>query len=120
MPALQRPCRRLSGLGGATPLHFAASQGNTDAILALLDKGAAVDVKDSAFAQTPLMWAAETGSLYMVQDLLNHGAAVNLKDDDGDTALTLAQKRGFTKIVQLLISRGARTTAHAVARRRTV
>ena len=86
----------------------------------LLSEGANVNERDEGVERTPLMWAAQTGSLSMVQDLLNHGAAINLKDDDGETALTLARKRGYTKIAQLLIGRGARTTAHAVARRRTV
>ena len=34
--------------GGATPLHFAAAQGNADAIVALLEKGATVDARESA------------------------------------------------------------------------
>src|SRR5437763_928812 len=60
--------------GGATPLHFAAANGNPDAIMALLEKGAAIDARDSAFGETPLMWAAAYDRATAVQVLTAKGA----------------------------------------------
>jgi ankyrin repeat protein len=42
---------------GATALHWACWHGNADAVRALLDHGAPVDVRDAQYNGTPLDWA---------------------------------------------------------------
>jgi len=52
-----------------SPLHYAASTGNADLALTLIDAGFAVDVLD-AQRRTPLMWAANEGHDHVVLELL--------------------------------------------------
>jgi ankyrin repeat protein len=84
---------------------------NVQRVQTLLSEGVNVNERDEGAEQTPLMWAVKTGSVPIVQSLINHGAAVNLKDDYGTTALAIARKKGYAKIAQLLLSRGARPGA---------
>ena len=74
----------------------------------LLSEGANVNERDEAMEQTPLMWAAQTGRIDMVRMLLGHGAAVNAKDDAGQTALSLAEQKGYRTIAALLVKAGAK------------
>lgn len=56
---------------------------------------------------TPLMHAVCDDSVDLVLTLLNDGADVNAKRNDGFTALALAAFFGRTRIVKLLLERGA-------------
>ena len=63
--------------GGATPLHLAAAQGNTETrSTALLDKGATSTRANGAWEQTPLMWAAAYNRVDAMQVLLKRGADI--------------------------------------------
>ncbi len=42
----------------------------------------------------------------MVELLIAKGADINARGNDGETALSLAQKRGKTAVVQVLSNRG--------------
>ncbi len=64
---------------------MAARVGQVDAVKALLDKGAAVDGKDSAYQQTPLMVAARGGYLPIVKLLIERGANVSAQTRTGKT-----------------------------------
>lgn len=67
----------------------------------LLDRGA--DVNAHTYSDdTVLMYAASAGNEPLVQHLLIRGATVAQKNDRGETALSLAEKRGYTKIVEML------------------
>jgi ankyrin repeat protein len=74
---------------GNTPLHFAASRGQTGILRFLVQKGAVVDARDMA-GNTPLHKALENTQLEAVKDLLRLGAKVNLQDFNNNTALHLA------------------------------
>jgi ankyrin repeat protein len=85
-----------------TALAVAASWGAADIAGLLLDKGARVDTKDDR-GYTPLMYAAYSESMpdQVVRMLLAKGADPKATGE-GETALTLASKRGETEVVRLL------------------
>mmetsp|Transcript_119567 Transcript_119567/g.283958 ORF Transcript_119567/g.283958 Transcript_119567/m.283958 type:complete len:216 (+) Transcript_119567:58-705(+) len=56
----------------------------------------------------PLVRLAGKGNLEAVRDLLDAGEDPDIMDDLGLTALHAAAKKGYNKIVALLIARGAR------------
>ncbi|MRR17552.1 MAG: hypothetical protein EG826_13960, partial [Deltaproteobacteria bacterium] len=95
---------------GLTPLLAASVWGNlpagppgdkTKTIQALLENGADVNVQDESWlktGRTPLMYAVLRGDAAVVQALLAKGARKDLKNKDGDTALSLARKKGLEYI----------------------
>jgi len=52
--------------------------------------------------KTPLMLAAFTGYADIVQLLISAGAIVHARDRDGNTAMSIADRKGFTRIRTLL------------------
>ena len=58
--------------------------------------------------RTALMHAACGGYKEIVQALIDNGADINAQDDKKNTAMTLAQKKGRTEIMETLKS--AKTT----------
>ena len=56
---------------------------------------------------TALMRAAQNGQRDIVKALIEAKADVNAKNNDGDTALIVAQRQNYTKMVHLLKSAGA-------------
>ncbi|CCX10138.1 Similar to Ankyrin repeat domain-containing protein 50; acc. no. Q9ULJ7 [Pyronema omphalodes CBS 100304] len=93
---------------GRTPLSFAAkAYGSFETVKLLLERGAEVDSKNKN-GRTPLSFAAnEYGSLETVQLLLERGAEIDWKDKDGRTPLSYATLNDNTKIVALILERGA-------------
>ena len=73
----------------------------------LLRHGAAIN-QASERGMTALMCAAQTGQTKVVQCLLDAKANVTAKTRSGETALHIARKKRFTKIVGQLIASGAR------------
>ena len=59
---------------GATPLHFAATAGNADALTTLLDHGADANAREPVWGQTPLMFAAAADRGNALAALLARGA----------------------------------------------
>ena len=53
------------------------------------------------------MWASWYGHFTTIQTLLNKDADVNVKSNYDKTALTGAEKEGYTEIVKLLKEAGA-------------
>jgi len=90
-----------------SPLHFAASTGNADLALTLIDGGFAVDVLD-AQRRTPLMWAANEGHDNVVLELLELGAVPSFQDLAGETALHKAARGGHLRAVQVLLENSCR------------
>ena len=111
--------------GGFTPLHYAASHGNTAIATLLLSHGAAVDARDAA-GRTALMLAVGDGARGVAQLLLDRSADSAEVDDKCRTPLHHAAKGGWRGISQLLLSTGkidpgardgkGRTALHHAAR----
>ena len=53
---------------------------------------------------TPMGFAADYGHKEIVEFLVHHGCDINAKDNDGDTALSMATKKGHDEIVKFLRS----------------
>jgi ankyrin repeat protein len=74
-------------------LHAAASSGNVDVMILLLDRGLLVTNADYMYYTsrqlTPLHCAAQAGHVAMVQLLIDEGCDVTDTDSDGNTALRL-------------------------------
>jgi ankyrin repeat protein len=85
-----------------TAIAYAAASGNAGTVKLLLDHGARVDVLDER-NYSPLMYAAYSESMpvEIVRMLLAKGADTRI-EGEGETALSLAKKRGDTEIVRLI------------------
>lgn len=93
-----------------TPLHEAAGRGNTQQVLALLDRGMDVDVRQD-LGLTPLHYAAMHGQPDTARVLLDRGAEIDATPYTTQrTPLYLAAKAGELSVVQLLVERGADVT----------
>ena len=93
-----------------TPLHYAAGNGNPEAVQLLIDAEANVHATDN-FGDTPLHEAARNGNPKTVQLLIDAGAEVNATGIDDNTPLHWAAYNGHPKAVQLLINAGANVHA---------
>ncbi|KAI5066436.1 hypothetical protein GOP47_0019060 [Adiantum capillus-veneris] len=83
-----------------SPLHYAASHGQPDVLLLLLENGAMVDASNS-FKQTPLMLACKNGRLACLERLLEWGANVLMFDAYYErTCLHYAAKSGHLHCLQ--------------------
>jgi ankyrin repeat protein len=74
---------------GWTPLHYAASGGNTEIVHLLLNHSAYIDAA-SPNGTTPLMMAARYGNFESVKLLMTEGADIHLKNQQGLSALDFA------------------------------
>jgi uncharacterized protein len=107
---------------GATPLALAAEVNNLDAIKALVAGGADPNIPTS-MGSTPLMLAAGAGTdvqrarsieergaaVDTARFLLEHGADVNAVGEFGWTPLHAAAYQGLTDVIELLVTKGAKT-----------
>ena len=91
---------------GKTALHWAASAGRKDIVLALLGTGANKDAKDDQGC-TPLHEAAKEDKPEVVSLLAAKGADRNVSDDRGWTAMHHAAWFGYNDVVELLLTKGA-------------
>jgi ankyrin repeat protein len=76
---------------GWTPLHYAATGGQVEMILLLLDENAYIDA-ESPNKSTPLMMAAMYGSTPAVRALLEAGADPTLRNELRLSAVDFAQR----------------------------
>ena len=74
-------------MGGMTALHFAARDGHKDAVRALVEAGADVNVASPGDKGTPLVIAITNGHYDVAKYLVDHGANPNLATIDGLAAL---------------------------------
>jgi len=80
--------RDVAQIGGHTALHFAARDGQLEAVQALVEAGADVNQPSATTAMTPLIQAIITGHYDIAKYLLDHGADPNLATKkDGLTPL---------------------------------
>lgn len=87
-------------------LVAAAAHGDTAKVIALLGKGADVNVHDNG-GYTPLIWAALNGHDAVVGELLRRGADVHARDKEGYTALMWAAQNHRADAVRALLAHGA-------------
>ena len=83
--------------GGLSPLHYAATNGTLAVVVALLDAGADIEVRNAinADASTPLHYAVQYNTPAVVRALLDFGADVQAEHGfQGATPLHLAAERG--------------------------
>ena len=84
-------------------------RGYPDVVRLLIERGANVNVQDSAYGRTPLMWAANNIYGNLVSLLLDKGADQAAKDKQGQTALSLTPETaaniyiGGPNILSLLV-----------------
>lgn len=103
---------------GETALMIAIRFGHAGAVSVLLEAGADANVytQDEVLSlgvETPLMYAAQYGAsltagVRIVRLLLEHGAKPNIHRASGETAMTIAKKRGYAMLVSELRRHGAR------------
>ena len=91
---------------GLTALRFAVTMGNLDMMHLLLSKGADVNTLDNQW-WTPIMQAVDENNLECVKILLARGADLNIRNKEGDTALSLAERKSHEVIIYLLKKAGA-------------
>jgi len=87
---------------GATAVHYAAQNGNTEVILLFLEKGAATDERNEK-GQTPLALAARSGHKAAVDALLSAGSNASVEDIEGWTPLHWAIIRSHNDVVKALL-----------------
>ncbi len=110
-----------TGLEISWPLHWAAEQGNTRSVIALVKAGTNVNARTESSpwdGRTPLHFAAGKGQMEVTRILLEAGANVNARDKLGETPLDMTKDRRFrigrkkqAKCARLLRKHGAKTGA---------
>ena len=89
-------------------LHYAARNGCVDISDILLSAGSLIDVQNY-WGRSPLMEAVCYNHKEVVQLLLSANCDVNRREfKTGDTALHIAIKRNYTRVVELLLAAGSR------------
>ncbi|KAJ1564694.1 hypothetical protein HK096_006762, partial [Nowakowskiella sp. JEL0078] len=86
----------------ATPLHHAASAGNTNVCELLLNHGADVDAKDGA-GRTPLYITAGEGRYEVTKLLVSRGGNIALSRNDGGFPIGCAALNGHGEVLKLMI-----------------
>jgi ankyrin repeat protein len=95
------------GIGNISPLSYAVSEGDTEIVKLLLDKGADVNFKHPLGGGALITDAAMKGDTDIVSLLLAKGADINVMDPNlGHTPLTIAASLGHSKTVKLLLDHG--------------
>ncbi|XP_052774065.1 transient receptor potential cation channel subfamily A member 1-like isoform X2 [Mya arenaria] len=97
---------------GCTPLHYASREGHLVAIDDLIRLGAVINAKDND-KKSPLHFAARFGRFNTCRRLLDSAMGPNIineTDGDGMSPLHFAAQNGHTKIITLLMQKGAYVT----------
>jgi ankyrin repeat protein len=87
----------------------ATQRADKEAVLALLQQGANINVRDDQ-GRTPVMLATYQHNTDMVKTLLEVGADVNIRDNDKANPLLHSAAMGWLDILQLAINAHADTT----------
>ena len=91
---------------GTTKLHIAANSGQTEGVLALLDRNSSlIDCLDQ-YGRTPLVLALQNGRMEAAQILIKRGAKLDVKfQDDGTTVIAaLANSSVFHPLLRHLVA----------------
>ena len=105
------------------PLEFAVKNNNMEMVDTLLDAGADIDshfalgsiVTGRLFYPTPLIYAIQTGNEDLAKTLIDKGANINKAIWDGSNALSTAISKDDTKLMSLLLNKGAKVTAKGLS-----
>ena len=92
------------------PIHHAASQGNLEEVMRLMEENLEIVDAIDEYDDTALNIASSNGHVEVVSCLLEQGAVVDKKGRDGMTALSGSCGKGHLEVVELLLSRGADPT----------
>ena len=98
---------------GITPLSYASVYSNFKLVKYLVRNGAYLNYRNRSSEKfkfekinikksTALMLASSIGNYKVVKYLVQNGAKIDLKNDNGETALTLAEKNNHKKVVEFL------------------
>ncbi len=87
---------------GHTMLSVCARNGYKEKAEFLLSMDAEVNTREEVLGRTPLMIAAYCGHTPLVRLLLKAGADATMRDDQGETALSIAEKHGRDEVVRVL------------------
>nr|XP_008191477.1 PREDICTED: transient receptor potential cation channel subfamily A member 1 isoform X2 [Tribolium castaneum] len=96
-------------INGCSPLHYASREGHIRSLENLIRLGATINLKNNN-NESPLHFAARYGRYNTVRQLLDSEKGtfiINESDGEGLTPLHIASKQGHTRVVQLLLNRGA-------------
>lgn len=86
-----------------SPLHYAASHGQAEVLLMLLEKGASLNALNH-HRQTPLMLACKNGRVACVERFVDWGADILMFDGiNGRTCLHYAAKSGHLECVERVL-----------------
>ena len=93
---------------GRIPLHYAAIDGDFEALVRLLESGSSIDAQDDN-GWTALHFAAQGGHSKLADELLRRGANPNLLNSHGNSPLWVGimNARGDFAIVKGLLAAGA-------------
>ncbi|XP_055841989.1 transient receptor potential cation channel subfamily A member 1 isoform X1 [Episyrphus balteatus] len=94
---------------GCSPLHYASRDGHIRSLENLIRLGACINLKNNN-NESPLHFAARYGRYNTVRQLLDSEKGsfiINESDGEGLTPLHIASQQGHTRVVQLLLNRGA-------------
>jgi ankyrin repeat protein len=133
VPGLTRPLRynELIGTqGGLTALHFAARQGFTDTVVAMMDAGVDINQQNPGDKMTPLLIAIVNGHFDLAKLMIEKGADASRGSANGVTPLFAVlnvywapkslypgpkthqqQRTGYLDLVKVLLDRGADVNA---------
>ncbi|XP_050517339.1 transient receptor potential cation channel subfamily A member 1 isoform X1 [Diabrotica virgifera virgifera] len=96
-------------INGCSPLHYASREGHIRSLENLIRLGACINLKNNN-NESPLHFAARYGRYNTVRELLDSEKGtfiINESDGGGLTPLHIASQQGHTRVVQLLLNRGA-------------
>ncbi|CAH0716261.1 unnamed protein product, partial [Brenthis ino] len=94
---------------GCSPLHYASREGHIRSLQNLIHLGASINLKNNN-NESPLHFAARYGRYHTACQLLDSDKGtfiINESDGEGLTPLHIASREGHTRVVQLLLNRGA-------------
>ncbi len=112
LPKGVRPIAQINSSHGARALCHAAQKGHASMVYSLVSAGINPNFRDEN-GHLPLVLAASRGHALVVKLLLDNGAAVDATDGAGNTALTAANKGGFTQTAILIKNAQVRQKAAA-------
>ncbi|KAL0902157.1 hypothetical protein ABMA27_000099 [Loxostege sticticalis] len=94
---------------GCSPLHYASREGHIRSLENLIRLGACINLKNNN-NESPLHFAARYGRYHTACQLLDSDKGtfiINESDGEGLTPLHISSREGHTRVVQLLLNRGA-------------
>ncbi len=94
-------------------LGRAIVSGDTDAVTAVLDRGASARGARNSWSDLPLHTAAEWGHVDIVKLLVERGADVNARSPWGTTPLFQAAREGHIDVMEFLLDNGAEVNVDA-------